>query len=264
MIKKTKKQLRLVAKSLRKMILAIFMLATLPAFGQGSFDALKGSTVPTTPDFTKNIAVGLNLGVTNGIGVDVAYRFAKHWAGKIAINYADYAKNGYQYSYESTVNGTLTNNIVAIDARVDLSNIALNFEYSPGAKGRFKLVGGLSYLPNNTVTVGGEILSVIKFNDVTLNSDDIGSGNIQVGFSQKVSPYIGMGFGRTFPRKRMNVSFDLGTQYKGDYTVKINVKPGLLLKQNEENAVALARNFNEKWYGHFFPVVNFRLAYRIF
>ena len=119
-------------------------------------------------------------------------------------------------------------------------------------------------MPNNTVTVGGEILSVIKFNDVTLNSDDIGSGNIQVGFSQKVSPYIGMGFGRTFPRKRMNVSFDLGTQYKGDYTVKINMKPGLLLKQNEENAVALARNFNEKWYGHFFPVVNFRLAYRIF
>lgn len=251
-------------KSLKKMMLGIFMLATLPVFGQGTFDALKGSVATTPPDFTKNVAVGFNIGVTNGIGVDVAYRFAKHWAGKIALNYADYAKNGYQYSYQSTTNGTTSNNIVAIDGSVKMSSLSVNFEYSPGEKGRFKLVGGLAFLPNNTVTIGGEILSVIKFNDVTLNSDDIGSGNIQVGFSQKVSPYIGMGFGRTFPRKRLNVSVDLGTQYKGDYTVKINMKPGLLLKQNEDNAVILARNFNEKWYGHFFPVVNLRLAYRIF
>jgi hypothetical protein len=226
-------------------------------------DSSEMSSIPTLPKFTKNVAVGLNVGLVNGVGLDVAYRFAKHLTAKFAVNYADYTQKDFRYTYTTTVNGIPTQQIISLDASVNLSNVALNLEYSPGRLGRFKLIGGLAYFPQNTLTVGGQTLSNIKFNDVILNSDDLGSGTIQVGFSQPISPFIGMGLGRTFPRKRLNIGLDLGTQYKGDYTVKINVKQGLLTKQNEENAVKLARNFNEKWYGHFFPVVNLRLAYRI-
>jgi hypothetical protein len=226
-------------------------------------DSVEVAFIPSLPTFTKNVAIGLNFGVANGLGLDVAYRFSKHWAAKLAVNYADYAKKDVRYTYTTTVNGTPTQQVVSMDASVNLSNAALNFEYSPGRLGRFKLIGGLVYFPQNTLTAGGQTLSTFKFNDVVLNSDDLGSGSIQVGFSQPISPFIGMGFGRTFPRKRLNIGLDLGTQYKGNYTVKINVKQGLLTKQNEENAAKLAHNFNEKWYGHFFPVVNLRLAYRI-
>jgi hypothetical protein len=226
-------------------------------------DSLEISGIPNLPSFAKSVAIGLNIGLPNGIGVDVAYRFSKHLAVKMAVNYADYAQKDIRYSYTTTVNGIPTQQVISMDASVNLSNAALNFEYSPGRLGRFRLIGGLAYFPKNTLIAGGQTLSNIKFNDVILNSDDIGSGTIQIGFSQPISPFIGMGLGRTFPRKRLNIGLDLGTQYKGDYTVKINVKQGLLTKQNEENAVKLARNFNEKWYGHFFPVVNLRLAYRI-
>jgi hypothetical protein len=210
------------------------------------------------------MAVGLNLGITNGIGVDFAYRFAKHWAGRLAYNYADYTKNDYPFSYTSTnTDGTKTTQNFAFDAAVKLSNIALNFEYLPGAKGKFKLLGGFSYFPTNTFTAAGELTSTIKFNDVILNPEDLGSGNVVIGFKQKISPFIGMGFGRTFPRKRMNLSFDLGTYYKGDYKVNINVNQGVILKQNEENAAIIERNLNAKWNQKLFPVLNFRLAYRL-
>lgn len=263
MIKKTKKQFAS-AKKLRNFFLAFCLLATLPVFGQASFDALKGAPATTPSTFAKNVAIGVNVGVTNGIGLDVAYRFSKHWAGKLAYNYADYEKNGYTYDVVTTnPDGTKDTKKFSFDAAIKLSNVALNFEYSPGPKGRFKLVGGLAYFPSNTLSVSGEVLSAIKFNDVQLNPEDIGGGTVTIGFKQPIAPYLGMGFGRTFPRKRVNVSFDLGAQYKGDYTVNINVKEGVILKQNEENAAVLARNFNEKWYGKIWPVMNLRLAYRI-
>ena len=265
MIKKTKKQFAF-AKNLRKVFLGFCLLATLPIFGQASFDALKGapSTTTTTATFTKNVAIGLNVGITNGIGLDVAYRFSKHWAGKLAYNYADYSKKGYTYDIVSTnADGTKNTQTLSFDGAINLSSLALNFEYSPGAKGRFKLVGGLSYYPTNTIVGGGKVLTAFKFNDVVLNPEELGSGDVTVGFSQPIAPYLGMGFGRTFPRKRVNVSFDMGAMYKGDYRVAIAIKPGALDKKNEENAAILERNFNEKWYGKIWPVMNLRLAYRL-
>ncbi len=265
MIKKTKKQFAAATKNLKKVFFGFFMLSTLSTFGQASFDALKGTTATTASTFAKNVSVGLNVGVSNGVGIDVAYRFAKHFAVKAGYNYADYTKKGYTYDIvtTNTTTGLKETKTVSFDAGVKLSNLALNVEYMPGPKGRFKLIGGLAVFPDNTLTVGGQVLTAVKFNDVQLNPEDIGNGTIEVGFSQKVSPFIGMGFGRTFPRKRMNISFDLGTYYKGEYRVNIHVNPGVILKENEENAAVLQKNFNENPYGKFWPVMNLRLGYLI-
>ena len=207
-------------------------------------------------------SVGLNLGLVNGIGIDFAYRFAKHWTGRFAYNYADYTKTNYTRNITSTnTDGTKSVQNLSFDASVKLSNIAINIEFTPGSKGRFKLLGGLSYLPNNKITASGKLTTTVKFNDVVLNPEDLGDGSITIGFKQAISPFVGMGFGRTFPRKRMNVSLDLGTYYKGDYKVDILVNQGVLLKQNEENAAIIERNLNAKWNQKLFPVLNLRLAY---
>ena len=227
--------------------------------------AEKVSTEASTYPFKKKeIAVGLNVGISNGLGLDVAYRFAKHWTARLAYNHAQYTKEGYTYEIASTnPDGTKNLQKLSFDGGVKLSNIALNAEFTPGAKGRFKLLGGLSFFPTNTITVGGELASTIKFNDVVLNPEDLGNGFVTIGFAQKIAPFLGMGFGRTIPRKRINVSFDMGAYYKGDYTVDIKVNPGAILKENEENGAILARNFNEQWYHKVWPVMNLRLAYRI-
>ena len=249
-------------KILRNFFVGLILTSFLSAQAQSSVRIQSSDeTKSTTP---KEIAVGLNVGVTNGIGIDVAYRFAKHWAARLGYNYADYSKENYTYTIVSTnPDGTKNNQNFSFDAHIKLSNVALNFEYLPWAKGRFKLLGGLSYFPKNYISAGGELLNTIKFNDVQLNSEDLGNGIVTVGFSQKISPFLGMGFGRTFPRKRINVSLDMGAYYKGDYKVNIAVNPGVILKENENNAAIIERNLNQKWNQKIWPVLNFRIAYRI-
>jgi hypothetical protein len=240
------------------------ILTAFSLHGQLAPDTLQNAPLLAPPSVIKPISVGFNLGVTNGLGIDAAYRFAKHWSGKIAVNYADFTKNNYTYDIVSTnSDGTKNVQTISFDAAIRLSNLALSTEYSLGRKGRFRFIGGLAFFFKNTVTVGGQAVTAIKYKDLFLTPDDIGSGSIQVGFNTKVAPFIGFGLGRLVPNKRLNFSFDFGTHYKSEYRVAIKIKPGIILAKSEENAAVLTRNFNQKWYGKFWPYVNLRWAYRI-
>ncbi len=250
-----------------KMIRFFFVsLSFMTATANYAQSAEHGANEVTTSSMQKKeMAVAINVGIVNGLGIDVSYRFAKHWVGRLAYNHARYTKENYTYDIQSTnPDGTVNLQKLSFDGGVKLSNIALNAEFTPGKKGRFRLIGGLSYFPTNTITLGGELASTVKFNDVQLNPEDLGNGVVTISNTQKIAPFLGMGFGRTIPRKRINVSFDMGAYYKGDYTVDIKVNPGAILKANEENGPILARNFNENWYNKVWPVMNLRLAYRIF
>jgi hypothetical protein len=256
------KTLRVDGKNLRKVLLGLFLVSAFMAKSQTPDGGVRMSS--TQPIAKKDIAVGLNFGITNGIGVDVAYRFAKHFTARLAYNNARFSVKDFKKDIVSTnPDGTKSTQSVSFDANVNLSNLGLNFELAPGAKGRLKLVGGLAFFPTNAITAGGKMLTAIKFNDVQLTPDDLGSGTVTIGYQSKIAPYLGMSFGRTIPRKRMNISFDLGTYYKGDYKVDINIKQGVLLKENENNAAQLEHNLNQKWNQKLLPVMNLRLAYRL-
>jgi hypothetical protein len=251
--------------SIRKKLLThsffFFIGLTSGVYGQNL--SFSQAFMPSETDLSlrRNISIGLNIGIINGIGIDAAYTFADHWAVKLAYNYADYTKHNYTYDIVlSEKNGVRDVKTLSFDAAIRLSNVALNVEYTPHIDGRFKLIGGFSYFYDNTITLGGQSLSIFKYNDVSLTPEDIGSGSVEVGFNSKVAPFIGLGFGKTIPKKRVNVNFELGTYYKTPYKVAIHVQPGILLKRNEENADVLTRNFNKRWYGKFFPVLNLRIA----
>ena len=250
-----------ISKTLLTFSFFFFLCPTSNIYGQNGSHSQDSKAFPTDLFLKENMSIGLNIGIVNGIGIDVAYNFAEHWAVKVGYNYADYTKNNYTYDIIlAEKNGIKDIKTLSFDAAIRLSNSALNIEYTPYIDGRFKLIGGLSYFHNNTITLGAQSLSIFKFNDVTLTPNDIGSGSVEVGFNSKVAPFVGLGFGRTVPKKRVNVNFELGTYYKTPYKVAIHVQPGILLKRNEENAAVLTRNFNEKWYGKFFPVINLRIA----
>jgi hypothetical protein len=240
---------------------AVFILNISPILGQNLSSTQGDNSFSKDLLRSQKISIGLNLGIVNGIGVDAAYKFAGHWAVKAGYNYADYTKNDYTYDIIlSEKNGIKDVKTLSFDAAIKLSNMALNFEYTPREDGWFKLVGGLSYFYNNSITLGGQAISIFRFNDVSLTPKDIGSGSVEVGFKSKVAPYIGLGLGRTFSQKPIHMCFELGTYYKTPYRVVIRVQEGILLKRNEENGAVLTRNFNEKWYGKFFPVINMRIA----
>lgn len=219
------------------------------------------------PVFQKQMALGLSLGIANGIGLDVAYRLMPHLSIKGNFNYARYTLNNFQYTLQPKASDPVgtTPQTFSFNVAAQFSTLSLGAEYSLGKKGRFRLLGGLAYAPSNTLTVSGELASVVRFNDVELNSDDLGKGSLIMGFKQKIAPYIGVGIGRLHPRKKLNVSIDLGAYYKGDYKFDISViEGGLLKKENEQNATVLDKNFNAKFNNKLWPNANLRIGYRLF
>jgi hypothetical protein len=256
---------------LPKLILLVLTLS----FGNGLYgqspsraDLSGAKPAESTPSveaavFQKSMAIGLNVGTSNAPGLDVAYTFAKHFTARVGFGYLSYGVTDYTYTTTGSVANNNTPTTVNIDAKANLNNLNVLGEYAPGNKGRFRLVAGFAFFTTKNLTLGGDVASSFKFNDVTITPEDIGSGIATIGFASKISPYLGFGFGRAIPRKRLNLSLDLGAYYLGDYRVNIDVKPGVILEGNENNAAVLERNLNEQTGLKFLPNFNLRLAYKL-
>ena len=102
---------------------------------------------------------------------------------------------------------------------------------------------------------------VIGDHIVGFDSDGYAHGSIKVN---KFRPYVGIGFGRSVPRRRFGVSGDFGVQFWGKPKV-YEKQTGMDLEVKKED---LGDDSN-KYYDVIskfavWPVLNFRLTYRIF
>jgi hypothetical protein len=217
-----------------------------------------------TAAFAPKMAIGLNVGLFNAPGLDFAYQFAPRWAARISFGYMSHSITDYPYDYSTRQSdGTTRTTTFLIDGKLNMDNVNLSGEYNLGKKGRFRLMGGVMFFPKKNVQVGGSVNTSFKFNEIDVTPEDIGSGIVTLGYASKISPFIGFGVGRLFPRKRLNLSFDLGVAYMGDFKVGIDVDPGMITKRNEENAPVFERNLNKNIQNKLLPTGNLRLAYRI-
>jgi hypothetical protein len=209
-------------------------------------------------------ALSLKTGLPSGVGLELAYRLKPRFMARFSINYADLTINNYRFSVNSSStiggNGKQT---VLIDFQSRMSHTSIGLDYFLKENGKFRAIGGFDIFPSNKITIGGELGDIIKFNDVSLNSDDLGSGTVTMGFKSKITPFLGFAFGNPFPDKRMSFGCEFGAQYKGNYTFDINIKEGVLLKKNEENAAVLERNFNKNWYQKIWPFLNLKFSFRL-
>jgi hypothetical protein len=213
----------------------------------------------------KHLSVGLIAGVTNVPGVDLAYKFRPHWTVRLGFGYLDYAKNNFRTDITTKdATGTDVTKSFSASVAAHFSNVSGLLEYGVGYKGRFRLIAGAAVFPDKKLTASGELLSNVQLNAVSLVPSDLGSGGVEVGFVQKVSPYIGFGIGRATPRRRLNLSLDFGAYYMGDYQVKININQGVILKENETNGPIIERNLNARMRNKILPSGNLRISYRLY
>jgi hypothetical protein len=224
------------------------------------FDSLKRM------DAIKHLTLGISAGVTNVPGVDLAYKFRPHWTVRLGFGYLDYVKNNFITGVNTKdASGVDVSKSITANIAAHFSNISGLVEYGVGQKGRFRLIAGAAFFPQKTFTASGELLSNVQLNAVNLLPSDLGSGGFELSFAQKVSPFIGFGVGRATPRRRLNLSFDFGTYYMGDYRLKINVtQEGTLLRENEANGPIIERNLNARFRNKLLPSGNLRLAYRLY
>jgi hypothetical protein len=212
----------------------------------------------------RHLSLGVSAGVTNLPGLDLAYKFLPHFTLRVGFGYFDYQKNNFRYDITSknAVGETFTKS-VSMNVAAHFSNASGLVEYSAGQKGRFRIIAGAAFFMQKKLTASGELMNDAELNAISLKPSDVGSGDVAISFAQKLSPYLGFGIGRATPRRRLNLSLDAGAYYMSDYRVKININPGVLLKENEQNGPIIEKNLNAKFLNKVLPSLNLRMAYRL-
>ncbi len=153
--------------------------------------------------------VGVNIS-TNGIGAQLAYSILKK---NILIARVE---SRYFYSDIKDKDMIIYQSHMLVNGYIKRGSLGFILDYHPFGNS-FKLSSGFAILFN-------EINNVVKYRDsvpqgnIKISPDEIGT--ITIGYNLQSSPYFGIGFGKSVPKKRVGFSFEIGFYYTGIPTIK--------------------------------------------
>ena len=210
-----------------------------------------------TPRSLGKMSVGIGGGTNALLGIDVAYKVLPRVALRLGFNYFKFDVRGIDIGEYNIL--SIPKNKTATDIAANQSNIQLLADVSLTKKGGIRLTVGGTYMIKTEWSAKLRYREEIAISSIVVTAQDMGYFKTIYTTKSPISPYIGLGLGRLVPKRRINVSADLGTYYRGSPVIKIDATG--LLKRNVENEGALNRNLAPyKWY----PVINMRLAYRLY
>ena len=180
-------------------------------------------------DLFNHLAVNAHV-ATTGVGVELSTPITKFITMRAGVT----CMPGFSFNAEVDgqyyVNGESNNFTVDLDANLKRTQGSVIFNVYPLAKAKvcssFFLAAGLYFGGDKLVKINGhsdEIANDLKqldgtpyieLGDYKLPVD--ANGNVKGGLKvQKVRPYVGLGFGRYVPNKRISVTGELGVQFHG-------------------------------------------------
>lgn len=183
-------------------------------------------------DLFNHLAVNAHV-ATTGVGVELSTPITKFITMRAGVT----CMPGFSFNaevdgqYYDYVNTTSRNFTVDLDANLKRTQGSVIFNVYPLAKAKvcssFFLAAGLYFGGDKLVKIKGhsdEIANDLKqlnganpyieLGDYKLPVDE--NGNVKGGLKvQKVRPYVGLGFGRYVPNKRISVTGELGVQFHG-------------------------------------------------
>jgi hypothetical protein len=213
------------------------------------------STAKALPASSK-MSLGVSAGTNALFGVDLAYKVLPRVALRLGYNYFTTNVAGIDIANYNLL--SIPKGKTAMDITVDQSNIQLLADVSLTKKGGIRLTVGGAYGAKNEYTGKLRYKGTVVLNDIILTPEEMGYLKIVYTTKSPITPYVGLGLGRIVPKRRLNISLDLGTYYRGSPVIKVEATN--LLKRNVENEEVLNRNLAAfKWY----PVANLRLAFKL-
>ena len=180
-------------------------------------------------DLFNHLAVNAHV-ATTGVGVELSTPITKFITMRAGVT----CMPGFSFNAEVDgqyyVNGESNNFTVDLDANLKRTQGSVIFNVYPLAKAKvcssFFLAAGLYFGGDKLVKIKGHsderAEKINQFNgnpyielgDYKLPVDE--NGNVKGGLKvQKVRPYLGLGFGRYVPKKRISVTGELGVQFHG-------------------------------------------------
>ena len=200
----------------------------------------------------QDMSLGVALkGSTMGPGGDVVFQFHEKMTARLGYDYLGLGP--YDFSFEES---DISYNA---SAKVKTGSITALYDYYI-AKIFFVSAGfGIN---NFNVSVSGRAGSDLPWGDISVPKDKIGDFDITVNPGLKVSPYLGVGLGRTLSTKLVGFAFEIGTYYMGGPNVNIE-STGLIAPTSdpEKGQAAVLENQISQYY--LYPVVKLNLSFKI-
>lgn len=162
-------------------------------------------------------ALGIGLSVsTNGFGGNLIYSPVNQFSFRLVYE---------RLSFNREIN--FEQEGIAFDANIDFTSgsISLLADFYLG-KSLF-ITAGAGYNLFDLILFG-EAASPFPFGDIEIPPDLFGDFSIQINPSYKISPYVGIGLGRTIGyNKTVNFALEIGTFYQGPPSLTL-ISNGLL------------------------------------
>jgi len=197
----------------------------------------------------KGIGVALKSS-TNGLGGDVVYSF--HERMNLRFGYEQlHLKTDFSFNEES----------VDYDANASYTagSLSLLFDYYFGR--HFFLSAGAGWNMFHA-EIDGKAASSLQYGDIQISKDKICGFNFQIDPSLQLSPYFGIGFGRTLGlKKKVGFAFEMGGYYQGSPDISVT-SDGLLSPTTNPYQGHEARLENQNNTNQYTSVIQFFLFHQ--
>ncbi len=248
---------------MKKFSVACFLLIA----GAGSTVSAQGNNERETGIFN-SLAIGVSAG-TPGIGIDVASPIGSYLALRAGISFMP----NFTFSTDVDVDGDWESYTGPTDINVEGSTGRTSGELLlnvyPFKSSSFFVCGGAYFGGKNIIKIKGhsdelaDLVSAgknagIEIGDYSIPVDE--NGNVSGGLKvASFRPYLGLGFGRAVPRKRLGFMFELGVQFHKTPEVYADNADLTSLNEMADNDFS---DIIDKL--TVYPVLKFRLCGRIF
>ncbi len=211
---------------------------------------LESTDLAAQEEFSAGLGVAAKSS-TNGFGGDAVFNFHRKMSLRLGYEKLALASN-FNFEEES----------VEYDANVDYETGSMSMLFDYYLTRRFFVTAGAGWNLFHAV-INGKAASSMQYGDIQISKDKIGNFNFQIDPSMQISPYVGIGFGRTLGlKKRMGFSFEMGGFYQGapDFSI---ASTGLLSPTSNPDQEHEARLEEQVSQYNIYPILKLSLSYKI-
>lgn len=194
-------------------------------------------------------AIAVSFG-SPGIGVEFARRITKKLSARVAyhtFSLKDYEVEGISIGTDD----------VGILGGLETQVWDFGGEFTPFTKSSFKLTFGVGILSNVNLNAKVTYKEDITFGNVTIAAANVGHVLIDSRWSG-TAPFLGIGFGRAVPKKRIGLSFEFGTYFAT--SPKVTLDATKLLAPTKDQETNLQEAFESL---KFIPRAQIKLAIKL-
>lgn len=231
-------------KTLLSLCLAIFICASLNAQSDTATLRKKSPVV-----FSPGFGLGFGAGIKGATG-QLSYHFKKELSLRAEVN-------GLTLE-DLTVDIVFSGQTLRTVGNLDLLNTSLILDYFPNYEySSFHFFAGISYANNARMQGRGLYPEAIEYGEITFEGEEIGYVDVQM-ITNTWMPQMGIGFGRSRPKRKAGVRFEIGTYYWGAPQIKMEATR--MLENTAQEASKLQDNLSQyRWLPFMNIALNFRL-----